>query len=287
MKNLPPWFRQDIPGKKQEALSEFLFIRKIDTVCRQALCPNINACFENNQLTFLILGKQCTRSCSFCNIEKYRGEDLLLDADEPSKIAQAVKDIGIKYAVVTSVTRDDLPDGGAANFSETVKAITSLNPDVKTEVLIPDFRGERLSIEVVVRAGPYIIAHNIETVRRLYPEVRPQADYERSLKVLSIIKEVDRNIFTKSSLMLGMGEKQDEVFEAMEDLRKNNCDFITLGQYLAPSDKHYPAFEFLTPEQFKSYEDKARIMGFKNVSSGPLVRSSYFAHTLLGELKHA
>ena len=287
MRSLPAWFKQEIPAREHEALSELIFAQKIHTVCHEALCPNINTCFKNNQLTFLILGKKCTRFCSFCHIEKYSGEGLSVDLDEPLRIAQAIKELGIKYAVITSVTRDDLIDGGAGHFARVIKNTRSLNPETKIEVLIPDFKGDHASIEVVIKAEPHIIAHNLETIKRLYPKVRPQADYKRSLKVLGLIKDINRNILTKSSLMLGMGESEEEIISVMKDLRNHGCDFLTLGQYLAPSSKHYPVVEFITPEKFKDYGSSARALGFRNVFSAPLMRSSYLAQNLSGVLNHA
>jgi len=287
MRSLPAWFKQEIPAREHEALSELIFAQKIHTVCHEALCPNINTCFKNNQLTFLILGKLCSRSCSFCNVEKYDGRQLFVEADEPSRVAQAVNILGLKYAVITSVTRDDLDDGGAGQFACVIQAVRKMNPGTKIEVLIPDFRGKVSSIELVVKERPFIIAHNLETVKRLYCKVRPKADYRRTLKVLSTVKFIDSLILTKSSLMLGMGEEEEEVRLAMKDLRAEGCDYLTLGQYLAPSPSHYPVYEFITPGQFGHYEEIARGLGFRNVFSAPKVRSSYLAESLAGELSYA
>jgi len=232
----------------------------------------------------MILGKNCTRNCGFCGVRKRDNLKPGIDPDEPQRIALAANSLGIKHAVVTSVTRDDLKDGGAKQFVETIKSIRAQDDSIKVEVLIPDFLGNFESLSFVVKAKPFILAHNLETIKRLYSIIRPGADYGRSLGLLKKAKELDRGLITKSSLMLGLGETKDEVFVALKDLRKSGCDIVTLGQYLAPSPGHYPVREFIPPEQFQEYARACRGLGFKKVLSGPKVRSSYYAEEVSGEL---
>jgi len=261
----------------------------INTVCNEAKCPNISHCFKNSKLTFMILGDTCTRSCRFCGVKKKSGTQepfLEIDLDEPKRIAAAIKEFGINYAVITSVTRDDLEDGGAGQFAEVIELIQEAVPGIKVEALIPDFRGEPSSLRRVLNAGPTVAAHNMETVSRLYAELRPEADYRLSLNLLSKIKELAPGINTKSSLMLGLGETRQEVIATMEDLRYNDCDILTLGQYLAPSVEHYPVKEFISIEQFQDYKRIGDSLGFKAVLSGPLVRSSYRAEEVYKEFMH-
>lgn len=227
----------------------------------------------------MIMGNICTRNCRFCAVEKGIPEPL--EPSEPVRIARAAKDLGLSHVVVTSVTRDDLPDGGANHFAQTITAIRQVNLNATVEVLIPDFRGSEEAIKVVVRARPDIINHNLETVPRLYKKVRLEADYERSLKVLKAAKELDRNSFTKSGIMLGLGETEKELFKVMEDLRQVECDFLTLGQYLRPSEAHLPVVRFVPPPEFQDIATKGREMGFRGIASGPFVRSSYRADELL------
>lgn len=278
MKNrLPSWFKQEIPGRKTAELSDMLSEAGVHTVCRQAKCPNIGFCFENKELTFMILGSACTRSCAFCNVAKATTAGLGVDEEEPLRISRLVEKLELDYVVITSVNRDDLIDAGAGMFAETIRSIRSLKRGIKIEVLIPDFQGNILSLKRVVDSEPDLIAHNLETVPRLYKDLRPQADYRLSLTILKKIKELNSSVFTKSSLMLGFGETQDEVIEAMRDLRDAGCDCLTLGQYLAPSEKHYPVKEFIAIEQFQKYKTVGDGLGFKSVSSGPKVRSSFRA----------
>lgn len=255
-------------------LTRVLSANRVHTVCQEARCPNTNRCFKNKQATFLILGDICTRNCAFCAVKKSSGNILSCDWQEPQRIAQAVTNLGLEYAVITSVTRDDLPDGGAVFFARAVECLRKISPPPKIEVLIPDFSGRRESIETLIKAKPDVAGHNIETIPRLYPRVRPMADYRRSLAVLKNIKEADPGMITKSSLMLGMGEKEQEVVLCMRDIRKTGCDILTLGQYLAPSAGHYPVKEFIPPEQFEQYRTTGLSLGFSEVFSGPLVRSS-------------
>jgi len=247
----------------------------VETVCEQARCPNIGECFSRKVATFLILGKNCTRMCSFCNIQKAR--PLPVDRDEPERVAQAIEQLGLKHVVITSVTRDDLSDGGAEVFAQTIKLIREKIPQVKIETLIPDFGFSLEALKIVVAAKPDIIAHNLETVPALYKQVRQGADYLGSLGLLRRLKEIAPQFKTKSGLMLGLGEKADEVLAVMHDLRSVKCDLLSIGQYLAPSKQHYPVKEYISLEQFDWYKDKGRELGFLHIQSAPYVRSSYLA----------
>jgi len=284
---LPSWFRQDIPDGEVMNFRRLLSGFNVHTVCREAKCPNITGCFKNKQATFMILGDACTRNCKFCGVSKSEGAGLIVDKDEPLRISRVVEALGLKYAVITSVSRDDLPDGGAGMFAKTIELIHGINKDIKIEVLIPDFCGKITSLRRLLGARPEVVAHNIETVRRLYSGLRPLADYRLSLSVLSKIKELNPAVITKSSIMLGLGEREPEVLEVMKDLRKHGCDILTLGQYLAPSSGHYPVREFISIEQFGKYRDIGLGCGFKSVLSGPLVRSSYKAEEVFRELIYA
>lgn len=274
---LPLWFRQNIPGNIALSRMHLLSELKVNTVCSEARCPNFGDCFSNLRLTFMILGDICTRNCKFCAVEKSNAKLLDFDLDEPWRIAGVVGKLGLKYVVLTSATRDDLEDGGASIFFRTIELIHTLNKGIKVEVLIPDFKGKLDCIKRVLDAHPQVIAHNLETVKRLYAEIRPKADYELSLGVLRKIKEVSPTSVTKSSLMLGLGEREEEVKLTLQDLRGVDCDIITLGQYLAPSQNHYPVQEFISWEKFMRYREMGIALGFKVVLSGPLVRSSYRA----------
>lgn len=262
-----------------EYVEEMMKNLHLNTVCDEAACPNRGECFGRKTATFMILGSVCTRHCTFCNVSKGKSEQV--DENEPDHVAQAVNVLGLKHTVITSVTRDDLPDGGAEHFVKVIEAIRNKTPDVTIEVLIPDFQGNSEALKKVVDAHPNIINHNVETVPCLYSQVRPQANYQRSLKVLKTVKEMDKTIYTKSGIMVGLGEKEDEVISVIQDLRDVDCDFLTIGQYLAPSAKHHPVVEYIHPNQFKAYEEKAYQMGFSYVASGPLVRSSYMAEQAL------
>ncbi|MFH0826780.1 MAG: lipoyl synthase [Candidatus Omnitrophota bacterium] len=258
-------------------VSQILSQLGVATVCRQAQCPNIARCFLEGQATFMILGSTCTRQCRFCAVDKSDTRALSVDEGEPLRIREAVRLLNLSYVVITSVARDDLPDAGASSFARTIEAVRSLNKDIKIEVLIPDFQGKALSLKRVLDAGPDVLAHNLETVERLYADVRPQANYRLSLRLLRQAKETYPGILTKSSLMLGLGETKEELIAALQDLQKCGCDILTLGQYLAPSKKHHPVQEFISKEQFKEYEEMALSLGFKAVLAGSLVRSSYRA----------
>lgn len=278
-KRLPEWFKQRISSiDKINNVTSVLADLGLKTVCQSALCPNIYQCFGKKTATFMILGDVCTRNCSFCAITK--GAPSHVSADEPQRVARAVAQLGLTYVVITSVTRDDLDDGGASHFARTIDSIRSLCPQAKIEVLIPDFNGSDRALETVINAGPDTINHNIETVPRLYNTVRPLAVYRRSLDLLRKIKEIAPQIVTKSGGMLGLGESRNEVIEMMMELRTSGCNLLTLGQYLAPSSRHHPVVSYITPEEFFSYIQPALNMGFSGVASAPLVRSSYKAAEL-------
>ncbi len=256
---------------------------KLHTICESARCPNRTECFAQGTATFMILGDICTRNCTFCAVK--HGKPEAPDPEEPEHIVSAVKKLGLRYVVITSVCRDDLPDGGAVQFAQAIRALHRHNSGIGVEVLIPDFRGSLSALEKVIAAQPTVLNHNVETVPRLYSEVRPQAKYHRSLELLKRAKSLDRGLLTKSGLMLGLGEREDEVIEVMEDLREAGCDSITLGQYLRPSLKHHEVVRYVTPDEFAQYEAIARKMGFLGVASGPLVRSSFNATALFNEVR--
>ena len=272
----PKWLRVKLPtGKKYTELRGLVDKYELHTICTSGSCPNMGECWGEGTATFMILGNICTRSCGFCGVQTGRPDTV--DWAEPEKVARSIKIMSIKHAVITSVDRDDLPDQGTIIWVETVKAIRRMNPNTTLETLIPDFQGREDLLDRIVEVAPEVVSHNMETVRRLTREVRIQAKYDRSLEALKYLKEqgVHR---TKSGLMLGLGETEEEVIESMEDLRDANVDIITLGQYLQPSKKHLPVADFITPEQFKKYELLGKEMGFRHVESGALVRSSYKAH---------
>lgn len=260
-----------------QAMRGLLERLELHTICENARCPNIGECFSQKTATFLILGNVCTRHCAFCAVQK--GQPLPVDEKEPEHLLQAVRSLGLKYTVITSVTRDDLPDGGAAHFARVIRLLRE-EGNTFVEVLVPDFLGSYDAIRTVVAAHPHVINHNLETVPRLYPTVRPEAVYERSLELLSTVKRLDKRIVTKSGLMLGLGETKDEVTGVMQDLRRAGCDLLTLGQYLRPSPQHHPVVCFITPEEFSEYESIGGAMGFSGVASAPLVRSSFMAAEL-------
>jgi len=272
----PDWIKVKNPGSPNYLrLKRILRDRKLHTVCEEARCPNIGECWGHNTATFLILGDICTRGCRFCAISK--GKPVLLDPEEPRNVALSVKDLGLQHIVVTSVDRDDLPDGGSEHFAKTVSWIRSLNPGIRVEVLIPDFKGDRRAVETVVQSGIHILNHNVETVPRLYKKVRPGSVYQRSLDVLKAAKSIRAEIMTKSGLMLGVGETIDEVMDTLKDLRDAGCDIVTLGQYLQPSTNQLAVERYVTPDEFQMLKVDADKLGFRHVESGPLVRSSYHA----------
>jgi lipoic acid synthetase len=294
----PEWLKIRVrSGENVGYVEELLEKYALHTVCREANCPNRTECYNKKTATFLILGSVCTRNCRFCNVTKGQVEPV--DPQEPEHIARAVSELGLRYVVITSVTRDDLTDGGAGHFAAVVERIKYFDPHIKVEVLIPDFQGNQQDLETVMASGPDVINHNIETVQSLYPEVRPQADYYRSLELLQRAKELQSvtkkprwmdqedkasvssspasGLLTKSGLMLGLGEKESEVIQTLHDLREAKCDLLTIGQYLAPSKDHHPVIEYIHPDTFSRYRDIALELGFKGVASAPFVRSSYNA----------
>ncbi|TMM28831.1 lipoyl synthase [Polaribacter aestuariivivens] len=271
----PKWLRVKLPvGKKYTELRGLVDKYKLNTICTSGSCPNMGECWGEGTATFMILGNICTRSCGFCGVKTGRPETV--EWDEPEKVARSIKIMSIKHAVITSVDRDDLKDGGSIIWAETVDAIRRANPNTTLETLIPDFQGNTKQIDRIIEVAPEVVSHNMETVRRLTREVRIQAKYDRSLGVLKYLKE--NGMRTKTGLMLGLGETEEEVIQTMKDLRGVNCDIITIGQYLQPTKMHLPVKEFITPEQFKKYETIGLEMGFMYVESGALVRSSYKAH---------
>ena len=262
------------------AINNIIKQHNLHTVCQSAKCPNIFECFAKGTATFMILGDACTRHCRFCSVKKQSPQPL--SPNEPKEVADACLKMKLKHVVITSVTRDDLPDNGAGVFSDTITEVRKACPGVVIEVLTPDFQGNQANIRQVVSAQPDIFNHNIETVLRLYPEIRPEADYQRSLKLLAYVKELNPAMLTKSGLMLGLGEETDEVIKTLADLRKVDCDMVTIGQYLRPSLSAgtVEVTRFIPPEEFESYRAKASEMGFKAVASGPFIRSSYMAEEL-------
>jgi lipoic acid synthetase len=274
---LPEWLRITLPTSDSFSRTRSLLGElKLHTVCESAKCPNHWECWSKGTATFMIAGDRCTRACGFCAVST--AKPLALEADEPARVAEATRRMKLKHVVITAVARDDLKDGGAEHFRQTIEAVRQLNPGIVIEVLVPDFNESDAAIENVLNANPHIFNHNLETVRRLTPEVRHRATYDRSLSVLKKVK-VQRGaaIYTKSGIMLGLGEQEEEVLTAMRDLRASNCDILTLGQYLQPTLKHLPVIEFVRPEKFAEYKVQAEALGFVHVASGPMVRSSYHA----------
>lgn len=264
-------------------MEELLRNLSLNTVCEGAECPNIAECFSKKTATFMILGEVCTRQCAFCSVRK--GKAMKIDQEEPLNIAKASRKLGLRHIVVTSVTRDDLEDGGARHFAETINQIKKLNPLATVEVLIPDLQGKWQALEIIVQAKPEIINHNIETVSSLYEKVRPQANYERSLELFRQIKQINQTIYLKSGLMVGLGEKDEEVLKVMDDLLNVNCEILTIGQYLQPSPKHIEVHEYISENKFEELKRKGIQKGFKQVNSGRFVRSSYNAGTSMQYLR--
>lgn len=275
-KKKPKWLRVKLPtGKKYTNLRKLVDKYDLHTICTSGSCPNMGECWSEGTATFMILGNVCTRSCGFCGVKTGRPETV--EWDEPEKVARSIKLMDIKHAVITSVDRDDLKDMGSIIWAETVKAIRRMNPNTTLETLIPDFQGVERNIDRIVEVAPEVVSHNMETVRRLTREVRIQAKYDRSLGVLEYLKKQGINR-TKSGIMLGLGEKEEEVIQTLHDLRSVEVDVVTIGQYLQPSKKHLPVQQFITPDQFKKYEEIGLDLGFRHVESSALVRSSYKAH---------
>ena len=272
----PRWLRAPAPvGQNYRELKDLIERLQLHTVCESAACPNVGECWNHRTATFMILGNVCTRRCGFCAVQK--GPPLEVDYDEPRRVAEAVAAMGLKFAVVTSVNRDDRKDGGAELFALTIRAIRERVPGCGVEVLVPDFQGSHAAMDTVMEASPDVLNHNTETVPRLYRQVRLGARYERSLDMLAYAKSVSRGAPTKSGLMLGLGETPEEVVEVMRDLRAHEVDILTLGQYLRPSPRHLPIVRYIPPEEFDDYRRLGREMGFAHVEAGPLVRSSYHA----------
>jgi lipoic acid synthetase len=272
----PEWLRVRLPGgPNYQELKGLMRGLELHTVCEEAHCPNIGECWEARTATFMILGDTCTRACGFCAVKT--GRPLTLDLGEPVRVAEAIERMGLRHAVITSVNRDELEDGGAGIFAGTIRQVRKRSPECSIEVLIPDFMGSEAALAKVMRARPDILNHNVETVPRLYPQVRPKARYPRSLEVLQRAKRLDATVFTKSGIMLGLGEEREEVLQVFRDLRAHGVEILTVGQYLRPSLNHLPIVRYVTPEEFADLKREALAMGFRHVESGPLVRSSYHA----------
>ena len=282
----PEWIKVKAPTSKEYFETKALVSEhKLHTVCEEAACPNIGECWSKRHATFMILGDVCTRSCKFCNVKT--GLPDLLDPHEPERVGLAVAKMNLAHVVITSVDRDDLDDGGAEHFAQVIRAIRQLSPDTTIEVLTPDFLRKEHAIEIVVKAKPDVFNHNLETVPRLYASVRPGARYFNSLRLLDTVKKLDNTIFTKSGVMVGLGEEKHEIFQVMDDLRSAEVDFMTIGQYLRPTPKHHKVMRFVDPEEFLEYERMARGKGFLMVSASPLTRSSYHAGDDFEKLKQA
>ena len=272
----PPWIRAQWPGgRRYGEIVALLDEASLNTVCQEARCPNIGECFNRGTATFMILGDTCTRACGFCAVAS--GRPAPLDWGEPARLARTVERLGLNYAVITSVNRDDAPDGGAAIFAACIRAVRRLRPECSVEVLIPDLMGDWRALQTVLDAQPTVLNHNIETVERLYPRARHQARYERSLELLRRAAQHRPRIPTKSGFMLGLGERREEVSQLLRDLRAANCELLTVGQYLRPSAKHLPVERYVPPEEFEQLRKEALALGFAHVESGPMVRSSYHA----------
>jgi len=275
----PSWLKRRLPaGPDYERIKALINKGGLHTVCQEAKCPNIWECFSKHTATFMIMGSRCTRSCRFCAVD--HGPTAQPDPEEPAKVAEAARKMGLSYVVITSVTRDDLPDGGASFFAQTIQEVRKQIPDALVEVLIPDFQGNSEALETVLNARPDVLNHNIETVPRLYPAVRPEAKYDRSLEVLKRVQQYDSLIPTKSGLMLGLGELPSEIAQTLKDLVKAGCRILTLGQYLQPSKQHLYVERFVPPAEFDNWQKTALEIGFSRVAAGPFVRSSYHAKEL-------
>jgi lipoic acid synthetase len=286
----PSWIRAKAPGAGPEAgvyaeTKKIIKDNNLVTVCEEAACPNIGECWSQRHATMMIMGEICTRACAFCNVST--GMPLPLDTDEPARVADAVAKLGLRHIVITSVDRDDLNDGGAQHFADTIYAIRANSPETSIEILTPDFLRKEGALEIVVEARPDVFNHNLETTPRLYLNIRPGARYFHSMRLLQRVKEIDPTIFTKSGIMVGLGESREEVMQVMDDMRSADIDFITIGQYLQPTRKHAPIDRFVTPEEFESYATMARSKGFLMVSATPLTRSSHHADEDFAKLKAA
>ena len=284
MRRHPDWLKVDIGGGKNFTyIKKFLRRAKLHTICEEAKCPNIAECFNQRTAVFLILGDICTRNCKYCNVK--HGKPFPLNTNEPKDIAESVKILDLKYVVITSVTRDDLKDGGASVFHDVIKEIRKSNKNCKIEVLIPDFKGNKESLRTVVYSTPDVVNHNIEIPEELFNSIRPEGDYNRSISLLKRIKDINKNMKTKSGFIIGLGENYDQILETMNDLIDSKVDFLTIGQYLQPSRNHVDIMKYYTPEEFNNFKKIAINMGFKHVESGPLVRSSYHAEKVFCDIK--
>ena len=286
----PSWIRAKAPGAGQDAeiyaeTKKIIQDNNLVTVCEEAACPNIGECWSQRHATMMIMGEICTRACAFCNVST--GLPLALDADEPARVADAVAKLGLRHIVITSVDRDDLDDGGAQHFADTIYATRATSPETSIEILTPDFLRKEGALEIVIEARPDVFNHNLETTPRLYLNIRPGARYFHSMRLLQRVKEIDPTIFTKSGIMVGLGESREEVMQVMDDMRSADIDFITIGQYLQPTRKHAPIDRFVAPEEFESYATMARAKGFLMVSATPLTRSSHHADEDFAKLKAA
>ena len=286
----PSWIRAKAPGAGSEAgvyaeTKKIIKDNNLVTVCEEAACPNIGECWSQRHATMMIMGEICTRACAFCNVST--GMPLPLDTDEPARVADAVAKLGLRHIVITSVDRDDLDDGGAQHFADTIYAIRATSPETSIEILTPDFLRKEGALEIVVEARPDVFNHNLETTPRLYLNIRPGARYFHSMRLLQRVKDIDPTIFTKSGIMVGLGESREEVMQVMDDMRAADIDFITIGQYLQPTRKHAPIDRFVTPDEFESYATMARAKGFLMVSATPLTRSSHHADEDFAKLKAA
>lgn len=279
MNRKPDWLKVSYNRESVEEIAQIMRQLHLNTVCKEANCPNLGECYKKHTATFMILGSQCTRNCRFCNIACGKPEPV--DPEEPENVAKAVAHLKLRHAVITCVTRDDLPDGGAAQFARTIQAIRATSPGTTVEVLISDMKGDRASLDTVMDARPDVLNHNVETVEALYAAVRPQAKYERSLDVLRYCKAVRPEGLTKTGFMVGLGETDDQIDRLMDDVLETGCDILTIGQYLQPSPAHAPLNRYVTPEQFDAYRDLALSKGFRHVASAPLARSSYRAQEAL------
>jgi lipoic acid synthetase len=285
-KTKPDWIRVKAPNSQEYQNTKDLMRRlNLNTVCEEAACPNIGECWSKKHATVMVLGSVCTRACTFCNVKT--GLPDLLDPHEPERLAEAVTKLGLKHVVITSVDRDDLPDGGAQHFAYCIEEIRKRSSDITIEILTPDFLKKEGSTEIIAAARPDVFNHNVETVPSLYKKIRPSARYFTSIKLLADVKKLEPKIFTKSGIMVGLGETKDEIYQVMDDLRAANVDFLTIGQYLQPTPKHAKVKRFVPPEEFKLYEDMARAKGFLMVSASPLTRSSYHADEDFARLKEA
>ena len=272
----PAWLRVKLPtGKTYSEVKSLVRQHRLHTVCEEAMCPNIGECWEQRSATLMLLGDTCTRSCGFCAVRT--GRPGVVDEQEPERVVETISTLRLRYAVVTSVNRDDLPDGGSHIFAAVIRGVRQHVPECRVEVLIPDFKGNWEALTEVVEAGPHVLNHNMESIARLYDTVRPQAKYERSLELLRRVKDIDAAMRTKSGLMVGLGEEPEEIVDTMRDLRDASCDLLTIGQYLRPSLRHLPVQRFYHPDEFAELKRRGEALGFAHVESGPLVRSSYHA----------